>query len=153
MKYLVTFLIISLGLFNTEKQPTEKKYTLTITINNVKDSSGSVGVALFDESSEFPDGEIFNGAEKSLKSGGSIEIIIEDVPAGDYAIAAMHDSNDSAEIDMNSEGMPTEGFGFSNNAMGDMGPPSFDQAAFTVDGDKELEVNLIYLLGRYGSSK
>jgi len=32
-------------------------------------------------------------------------------------------------------GVPQEAFGFSNDARGSMGPPDFEEAAFTLDSD------------------
>ncbi|MFM7430954.1 MAG: DUF2141 domain-containing protein [Flammeovirgaceae bacterium] len=33
-------------------------------------------------------------------------------------------------------GIPKEGYGFSNNVMGTMGPPSFEKAKFKLSGEK-----------------
>jgi uncharacterized protein (DUF2141 family) len=40
-------------------------------------------------------------------------------------------------------GIPKEPYGFSNNAKGFMGPPSFEDAKFVLDHDKTIfiEVN------------
>ena len=51
------------------------------------------------------------------------------------------------DIDMNTYGMPTEGFGFSNEAEANMGPPSFDEAAIDVDGETETYIELMYMAG------
>ena len=64
--------------------------------------------------------------------GGVVRIRIDDLPEGRYAIKAFHDVNDNGKFDFNWAGMPKEPDGFSNNAMGTMGAPRFEQAAFTV---------------------
>jgi len=148
MKYLaimITFLLAIPGL-----QPAVEEVetvTITVMIDGIRNTSGSIGVALFNEDSDFPDDEPFKATEVSLKSTGGVEVTFEDVPAGDYAIGVMHDENDNGDIDFNEYGMPLEGFGFSNDAMGDQGPPDFDAAAFTADEDTELVVTLIYMGG------
>jgi uncharacterized protein (DUF2141 family) len=58
----------------------------------------------------------------------------------------MHDENNSGELDFNEYGMPLEGYGFSNEAMGENGPPGFDQDSFSADSDTKLSSTLIYLL-------
>jgi uncharacterized protein (DUF2141 family) len=46
---------------------------------------------------------------------------------------AFADVNGNAKLDKNIIGLPTERYGFSNDAQGRMGPPSFDAAAIPVD--------------------
>ena len=57
----------------------------------------------------------------------------------------MHDTNDNKELDSNLFGMPKEGFGFSNDAMGMFGPPDFKKASFEHDGEKEVVIYLKYM--------
>jgi len=145
MKTLLSILFVSITLLGTVNTNPVKTNTLTITIENVNSSEGIISAALYNDADEFPGGEAYMGESKSLQSSGSVEIIFKNVPDGDYAIALVHDANENEDMDVNENGMPTEGFGFSNGAMGEMGPPDFDQAAFTVDGDLEMEVRLIYM--------
>jgi uncharacterized protein (DUF2141 family) len=40
--------------------------------------------------------------------------------------------------------VPIEGYGFSNNAQGSLGPPAFKEVAMTLDeADKEISISLI----------
>jgi uncharacterized protein (DUF2141 family) len=55
-----------------------------------------------------------------------------------YAIAAYHDANRNNQLDKNLFGIPKEGYGFSNNARGTFGPPSFEKAAFQFTADNRL---------------
>lgn len=148
MKALITTvfsLLLLIPGINTNKA--EDTFTITVTIEGVRNSSGSIGIALHNEDSDsdFPDAEAFRQESVSLNSSGDVEVIFENIPAGDYAVAVMHDENDNGDIDFNEYGMPTEGFGFSNDAMGDMGPPDFDQAAFSAEKDTDITVSLIYM--------
>ena len=45
-------------------------------------------------------------------------------------------------MDRNLFGVPKEQFGFSNNAKGNFGPPSFEDASFTVSNDMKIEIDL-----------
>jgi len=72
-------------------------------------------------------------------------VVFRELPAGEYAVAAFHDANGDGELNANFVGMPTECYGFSNDARGFMGPPSFDDAAFSLGaeaGTQRLVVNL-----------
>ena len=81
--------------------------------------------------------------------GGVIEFVEKGVykrkfelPDGIYAIGLYVDSNNNEQLDTNFFGIPTEQFGFSNNAKGRFGPPSFESASFELDALKEISINL-----------
>ena len=59
-----------------------------------------------------------------------------------YAIGIFVDKNYNNKMDRNLFGVPKEQFGFSNNAKGNFGPPSFKDASFVVSGDINLDINL-----------
>ncbi len=70
-----------------------------------------------------------------------------DLPgAGVYAVAVYHDANGNRDFDRSPIGMPTEGFGFSNDAPTRFGLPSFDAVRFTVKpGANQLKIKLRYV--------
>tara|TARA_B110000285_G_scaffold128852_1_gene145086 strand:- start:563 stop:991 length:429 start_codon:yes stop_codon:yes gene_type:complete len=81
--------------------------------------------------------------------GGVIEFVEKglykrkfELPDGIYAIGLYVDSNKNEKLDTNFFGIPTEQFGFSNNAKGRFGPPSFESASFELDAFKEISINL-----------
>ena len=147
MKYIAIMMTFLLAIPTMPQKEKAETVTITVTIDGIRNSSGSLGVALFNEDSEFPDDGGFMNEEVSLNSSGSYEVTFEDLPAGDYAVAVMHDENDNGDLDFNEYGMPLEGFGFSNDAMGNQGPPEFDEAAFTADKDTDVTVTLLYMGG------
>ena len=65
-----------------------------------------------------------------------------EVAPGTYAIGIFHDANLNNRLDNYFFGVPREQYGFSNNARGFMGPPSFDDAAFKVEGKTEISITL-----------
>ena len=67
-------------------------------------------------------------------AGDTLEIAIPDLAPGKYAIRLMHDENDNGKLDTNLVGMPTEGYGFSNNPRV-MRAATFDEALFEVPAD------------------
>ena len=67
-----------------------------------------------------------------VPAGQATTLRFNDVAPGTYAIALLHDENDNGKADRVLGMMPREGFGFSNDAPVNMGPPSFSEAAITV---------------------
>jgi uncharacterized protein (DUF2141 family) len=68
-----------------------------------------------------------------------------DIASGTYALAVIHDENSNGKLDTNWLGIPTEGYGFSNDAKALLGAPSFAAANFAYDGrNLELTSRLLY---------
>jgi len=61
---------------------------------------------------------------------------------GEYAITFFVDTNGNFKMDKNFLGIPKEQYGFSNNVMGRMSAPSFDQAKFTITGPTSQNITL-----------
>ncbi len=116
-------------------------------ILNIKNSTGTVACALFESSVGFPI-EFLNSATnvmviKIRKTQARCDF--EDIPPGTYAMAVIHDENMNGKLETNFLGIPTEGYGFSNDARGLVGAPSFSAARFTYDGrNLDLTMSLTY---------
>lgn len=124
--------------------PATAQHSLEVTVKNIKEAKGSIQVAVFNSEKEFLE-KPFQG--KIVKATGSeVTVVFEGLPAGDYAVSVIHDENGNGKLDRNFVGMPYEGFGFGNNAMGSFGPPDFSEAKVTIQ-DKNLkhEVSLRYM--------
>lgn len=138
---LTTIAIVWTALIASPKTDT---YDLTIQIDGIRNNNGYIMVALHDGSSDFPDSDPFMAVEGEAENG-SIELVIENLPEGEYAIALMHDENGNGEFDSTEYGMPLEGYGFSNNPEPQMGPATWSEASFDVEDDQDLYIELIYL--------
>lgn len=106
---------------------------LTIHIDDVKSATGNLMVGIYSSAGTFlkkPD----NGSGAAAATSGN-KIVFKDLPAGEYAFAVYHDVNSNGKMDKNLIGIPTEDYAFSNNAMGKMGPPSFDDAKFALPAE------------------
>ena len=118
-----------------------------VTILNIRNSIGTVACALFDSPEGFPTEFLLSATNvmviKIRKSQARCDF--EDIPPGKYAMAVIHDENMNGKLDANWLGIPTEGYGFSNNATGVLGPPAFSAASFRYDGQTvELTMSLKY---------
>jgi uncharacterized protein (DUF2141 family) len=118
--------------------------SLTLTVTNVKNEQGVVRVLLFKGESGFPDDpdKAFKSASVKI-SGNKAVTVFDNIPEGTYALSVFHDSQNTGKLRTNAFGIPRDGYGFSNDAMGTFGPPSFDKAAFKVTaGKNNVSINL-----------
>jgi uncharacterized protein (DUF2141 family) len=64
---------------------------------------------------------------------------------GTYAVAMFHDENNNGHLDENALGIPTEGYGFSNNPTLYLGPPGLGRVRFQAHrGDNPVPVEIRY---------
>jgi uncharacterized protein (DUF2141 family) len=103
---------------------------LTIHVDDVREAGGNILVALYNSAGSFLKTTVATSSIAAATAANTV--VLKDLPAGEYAFAVFHDANSNARLDKNMFGMPTEPYGFSNNALGNMGPPSFEQARFTL---------------------
>lgn len=114
---------------------------LAIRIDDVKTTQGQLMVALYSSADGFLKDSV--RASAAPATAGSTTVVFKDLPAGDYGIALYHDANGNGKMDRNAMGLPVEDYAFSNNAIGNMGPPSFDQAKFALpQGGTTVTVSL-----------
>jgi len=142
MKLFYSFFVGALLLSGATSGNAQHK--LVVKVKNIKQSEGTVRVALFNSADSFLDKAYHTQSVKA--SGTEVTVEFTDLPAGDYAISAFHDANDNGQLDKNFMGIPKEGFGFGNNAMGAFGPPSFDKAKVDLksgSASQEIELNFM----------
>lgn len=107
--------------------------TLTVHVDGLDNNEGTIRAELTTEKHYDSDGNV-RAAVLPIEDREA-HWTIDDLPPGTYAVRLYHDENDDGELDTNMFGVPQEPFGFSNNARGNMGPPDFEDAAFTLESD------------------
>lgn len=75
---------------------------------------------------------------------GTVAVRLTNVPGGQWAVEIFHDENGNGKLDRNGLGIPVEGVGFSRDARGQYGPPTFDAAAIVVNGATTVIVPMNY---------
>ena len=96
----------------------------------------SVCVAVFESEAGFPKSELSSKTTVVSATEGQVRISLELPQNQPVAIAVFQDIDGNGKLSKNQIGIPTEPYGFSNNARGLLGPPSFDQAMFTINNDR-----------------
>ncbi len=118
---------------------------LIVLVNNVQQDAGQVMLGLFNSPESFPktvsQGTLAPASERSAT--GQVRVVFKGLAPGQYAATAFHDLDGNGKLSANMFGLPTEPYGFSNNARGSFGPPAFKDAAITLaDQDLTIEVTL-----------
>ena len=132
---------------------------IVIQVVNVRSGAGQVACVLFNSPAGFPGpSPLVNGEVRArppaLPGDGkrrrgtprAVGCTFEHLPAGDYAVLVYHDENGNGLFDRDAVGIPTEGYGVSNNALPALSPPTFAGARFHLAAAerKGLAVTLRY---------
>lgn len=106
--------------------------TVTVRIRGLRDDRGTIFVALYDNPRAFADKKRHRVGSTIRPQNRGAVVVFDNVPPGRYAVAFFQDLNGNQKLDTNLFGVPKEGFGFSRDAMGKLGPPSFAAAALDL---------------------
>jgi uncharacterized protein (DUF2141 family) len=121
-------------------------HRLTVKVTDVRSGRGEVAVTLYPDI-----------AKRFLARGGKLlrQRVKAQAPAtsacfflpqpGFYAVAVYHDANADQDFNRNLMGLPSEGFGFSNDAPTPVGLPAFSAARFRVEaGQSTTAIRMRY---------
>lgn len=119
---------------------------LTVIVINLENNEGMARIALTNSLENYNRRENpFRGISSEIDSNNTVKVIFEDIPFGEYGLKMYHDEDNDDEMDTNFIGIPSEDYGFSNNASGSFGPPDWEDAKFefTRDGQiHEIDIGL-----------
>ncbi len=120
--------------------------TLTVNVKSFRNRSGALGCRLYRSSTGFPESSAGTVERRVSISGETTTCTFEGVGAGTYAVSVMHDENGNQKLDKNMFGVPTEGYGVSNNHTHALSNPTWEESKFNVESGKNLTlwVNLRY---------
>ena len=113
---------------------------IKILVSNIEEKRGTIHYGVYNNPKLFPEesGKILGGYEevsKVIENG----LLIDDLDESNYAIAIFHDKNSNNKFDTFFS-IPTEKFGFSNNAKVFLGPPKFEDASIFVGKNSIVEI-------------
>ena len=135
MHLLISYLII-LTLLIAGQQLSEYG-DLTVVISGFNNDDGLMKIVLNNSSEDYESqDDDYRRGQGSVKNNVA-DVTFWNIPYGEYAIKVYHDANNDDKLNKNFLGMPTEEYGFSNNARGSFGPPSWDDAKFMFNSAKD----------------
>jgi uncharacterized protein (DUF2141 family) len=111
---------------------------LTLAFPALQSHQGAVMIVLYDSAEAWKSGKPVRATLASA-ADAIPSAKLTGLPPGTYAARAFQDVDGDGKLGMNPFGLPTEPYGFSNGAVPNMGPPSFEAAAFTVKAGANVQ--------------
>ncbi|MAP80458.1 MAG: hypothetical protein CL526_05155 [Aequorivita sp.] len=147
MKALL-YILLSCWVFIPHNNTTLKGHTLTVSIENLKNSNGKIIITLYNSKGSLPD-EKFKRYYKMKNTeieNRNAKVVFNNLLEGSYAVTVLHDENNNGKIDKKFMlPLPKEGVGFSNYIdFGLSNRPNFKDASFNLNSDKTITVKVIY---------
>ncbi len=131
--FLFIILLISEFQFAQSIEETKLFGKLEVIITGFENNEGDCWFAL-DNSEEVYESEDKVWIGKILPiENKEVAVVLDSLNYGEYAIRVFHDENKNGELDTDFLGIPDEDYGYSNDASGFFGPPSWDKAKFYFD--------------------
>jgi uncharacterized protein (DUF2141 family) len=121
--------------------------TLDVSLVGLRSAKGLVQVCLTARPDKFPGCKGDPNAHRlTVAASQAATFAFHDLPAGEYAMALIHDENANNKLDT-MLGIPREGFGFSMNPTITVGAPSFKASQFVVSAaGSSQRVKMKYML-------
>ncbi|MCW8164334.1 DUF2141 domain-containing protein [Verminephrobacter aporrectodeae subsp. tuberculatae] len=105
---------------------------LSLDIAHGPTGEATLYASLHNNAASYADGKPM-AAQTAPMRDGKARLVFPGLAPGHYALRVFADENGNGKLDTNLIGLPTERYGFSNDAKGKFGAPDFDAAAIRVD--------------------
>lgn len=110
---------------------------MVVLVKNVESERGNLMVQVLNEEEVPVASKIFPVRGKNEENLVKLRL-----PSGPYAVRVFHDINANGELDKNLMGMPTEPYGFSNDARATFGSPKLEDQLVLLDRDQKISIRL-----------
>lgn len=119
---------------------------LHVTVTGARRVAGNITITVYGPKPErFLASHAYLARQRVPLRTSSAEACFALAEPGIYAVAVYHDENDDHNFNRSLLGLPSEGYGFSNDAPTSVGLPSFDSVRFTVPpGESRMTIRLRY---------
>jgi uncharacterized protein (DUF2141 family) len=114
---------------------------LSLSVADGPTAEATLYVALYNDAAGYADSKAVALQTAPMREGKA-RLVFAGLAPGRYALRVFADENGNGKLDTNLMGMPTERYGFSNDAKGNRAPPSFEAAAISVDADLQTVIHL-----------
>ena len=115
---------------------------LTVTLEGKDLGKGVVQTALYRAAEGWLKDKPVRSETASAGADGRAVVVFRGLEAGRYGLSAFHDENADGKLDTYPLGIPKEPYGFSRDARGMFGPPSFDASAIDLQKDTAITVQV-----------
>jgi uncharacterized protein (DUF2141 family) len=118
--------------------------TLRVEIDGFRNDQGRAALGVFNTKAGFLKVAARVDGKLLQIHGGRTTAEFRGLGPGTYAVAILHDENTNNKLDYNLIGLPSEGYGFTNNAYSLFGPPNFEDAAMVLRSDQLARIHMRY---------
>ncbi|MCC5929739.1 MAG: DUF2141 domain-containing protein [Cyclobacteriaceae bacterium] len=124
----------------------EEMLSMKITVKGLRSDKGKIWLSIFNSEAGFPENhQSAFFTDVIILPNGEKTFWVTGLPIGQYAIALLHDENGNGIMDKNLIGLPTEGYGLSNNPPKKMRAPRFSEAKLELMHSKqEISIEMQY---------
>ena len=145
-------LTVLLSLVGGQRAIAELKSTLLIEIGGLKTQKGELCFKLFSRSFGFPDSDQTAVIHRCVKLSEKtvedpLKITLKDLASSSYAVSVFQDLNGDRKLNRNAAGVPTEGYGFSNNPASRPDLTRYGDCVFLLAGATEpIKIQMKYAI-------
>jgi uncharacterized protein (DUF2141 family) len=138
MKKILFSLVLLTNFSFTNSENTE----LTIEVVGLDSAKkGNLRIGIFKKEGFLKPDKAVDGKIVPVTSS-TMKVMFKNLPSGTYGVAVVQDQDKNGKLSTNIVGYPTEPYGFSNNKYGNLGPPSFSDAAIKLEEGKTTEIKI-----------
>ncbi len=119
----------------------EGSLSIVVKVGGVKCCDGVLRLAVYNDPSSWMSEHNMVRGRLGFIQNSEQTFEIHGLPEGRYAIAIYQDTNSNNKLDRWLWSVPKEPYGFSNN-VGRYGPVSFNKAAFNLNEDLDISIEL-----------
>lgn len=140
---IICSIIVTLMISAVRGEGPPEQGDLTVLVSGFNNDDGLMKITLNNSREDYESHDRDYRREQRPVKNNAANLTFNNVPYGVYAIKIYHDENGDNELNTNFLGMPTEEYGFSNNARGSFGPASWDDAKFYFNSAKDtLQIDI-----------
>ena len=115
--------------------------SLNVLVVGATPSKGQIVLSLFDSPNHHLKQPLVSLRQK-VDANGEASFQLSGLDDAMYSVSVFYDEDQDGKLNTNFIGIPTELVGFSNNAKGRFGPPTFDQTKFRPSPKLSVEIRL-----------
>jgi uncharacterized protein (DUF2141 family) len=129
----------------TAARDAEPRATLTIKVTDLRNHKGDLIFGVFKAADGFPNVKA-NAVDWQVKAADADSVTFTvDLPPGKYSASVLHDENRNGKLDRNALGVPTEGYGVTNNPKPALRAATFEEARFNLPAEgAKLTISIEY---------
>jgi len=132
---LIVIMLFSLIFINSVIAQNKNEVSrLTIEISGFESDEGQAIITIFDSEKGWLKDPVKRLFQK-IKSNKCV-VEIDSLKFGTYGVTVIHDDNFNSKMDTNFLGIPSEDYGFSNDAEPSFGPAKWEDAKFEINNQQ-----------------